>query len=115
VLAVREKARYAAGNGERATRLLADLEPVVASTPPGGTLLLVERPGLPQGYSVYIQGGFEPVEFAQSYLLARTGRNDVRVRVVTPAEADTLAVRPGVSALAIVGRHPIPYVPGRWR
>lgn len=110
-LAVRHKATLAAANGERATALLAALTPEIAATPAGGTVVLVQAQGLPPGYSVYRQVGFEPVEFAESFLRARTGRDDFFVRVMDPNQARLLVGRHDVRALTLMGNDLVPFSP----
>jgi hypothetical protein len=111
--AVRQKAALAAANGERARVLLAALEPVVAGVPSGGSVLLVQSHGLPPGYSVYRQVGFEPVEFAESFLQSRSGRSDVQVRVVTPSEARAQVGQPGMRAFTLMGDDLVRFDPAR--
>ena len=86
MLAVTEKVALAIANGDRATRLLAAIEPWVARVPAGGTLVLVEPDSLPPGYSVFRMPGLGPVRFAEPWLRDRYGRPDLTLRIARRGE-----------------------------
>jgi hypothetical protein len=69
-LAVREKTTQMARNGERASALLAQIEPFLGEIPAHGKLLLINPP-LPENeaeYSIFLVHGFKVLQFGEHRL-----------------------------------------------
>jgi hypothetical protein len=82
--------------GERATAILASLEPHLAAVPPGGVLLLVNPEGEDRpAYSVFTMWGFNPIRTGTVRLEQLARRTDFHTLIVEPdrVEAEKAAAR----------------------
>ena len=73
-------------NGERAARLLKQIEPYVGEVPENGRLTLVNPPGDSLEYSVFTFRGFNVLSLGLRRSIERlTGRTDITLRIVDSA------------------------------
>lgn len=74
-------------NGVRAQALLRQLEPTASEVADGGTLYLVEPPGLPPKYSVYVLPGFQVLRHGLMRIPQMVQRPGLRVVLIDSGQA----------------------------
>lgn len=105
-VAVQGKLGLMRANGECAGQLLAQLAPLTAQVPPGGTMLLVNPPDSPPAYSVYVLPGFEVLRHGLMEIPRMVGRDDFTAVVLEAASPRVADKRPGDVLVTLVDSIP---------
>jgi hypothetical protein len=107
VSAIWSKADLLKQNGEASDRLVGQLVELIRGLPVGTVLYLRDLQGDQPAYSVYLERGFTPIQYAEKYISYTSNRPDVVIQWLRPNSPPVGAIEGVVVVQPLVPDRPI--------